>query len=589
MAAIATNIQNTPSPTTRKPYFRYMAILVLFVAFTACAIAIPSFRFTEGMQGLYSLPLFFSLTFGSFFIGAVCIIIGIRIFGAKINVFYLTIFGLMIIGGIIGTYSHDTPYAFRKLVLEDPDREWATLGMFVTILTSFGLFVFFNFFPYSQKNRCSTVILLEILILLGIVMIVYSLITEFDKYVYALEKGVLKMQITSFTPQKNVFGNYLLLSFCAEMALLNMGKRQWRYLPAIVFVVFLLFLGDKADSVISLITLLGYATASLIYSLIVKPRRLFAILVPAIILVCFLVAGVAIYFMKPTLIESILHSFEVFFSDRPNTSTAQNRMEIWSNSLSLNLRGAVYWIFGHGDTVYPALMSEALFENAYGQAHNAYLEMLGRGGIVRLVVFVALIVYLVILIHKAGKKRFLEIVLFCLLGLGLLARSVIESYFLLDFTADTIGYLIVLLLPWLVCAKGEEAFVPATIAKPTLNLDGCLRVFQIVLGVACLFFIAFFPHSLASLFAGAGIAISLFVFLRRPNQAITTAMVIVGLLCGYCLRVNLSDGGYFMAMVIVAPLFVSFGLGVLLESLVAPEKMGQKGSEIFFENLLSRI
>ncbi|MBQ9457046.1 MAG: hypothetical protein IJU64_00850 [Bacilli bacterium] len=577
------------------PYFWYQFLFVMFAVFSCCAIQIPLFRFTPEFQYLYRLEVFYTLAAAAFLVGVVYVFMGIRVFHVKIDYVLLGIFAVYGIGNLIAVLCHKNFYSFTgvKGSITIPDYQYQIAGQaFVSgVLTSFTLFLFFSFFPAGKKNKYSGSWIYEILILLGLSMALYSLFTEAGEYGKALNEGIFSANIVSYTGSKNVYGNYLLLALFAEAALLERFGRPWRYLMMVFFAVMILFSGSKA----SLLMAVFVIASLMVYRLIRrKQEKTFAwkkAAIPLGIVAVGVVGVVVLAIAKPNFFASFWNALASFFQNGEGSNVG-TRAAIWKDSLALTNQGTVYWLFGQGDVIYSYLMSVAMDVPSYGTAHNVALEILGRGGLLRLAAFGALLGYLGYRFARSCKGAMKDHVFYLILALPLVARGFIESASLFDAMVESIGYAFIVILPWLSPNHLKEE--TTKVAYPPKQgfpwLRACSYAMILILNIAL-----FLGYSFAGYFIVEGvgllylIGLVLYCLIRHVDPQVVGAelcfyvfafvfQAIGGAAIGYngVLPWLLFPGSYFIGLSAELAFYVGFH----------PEKLTNSRLEAGYENSL---
>ena len=464
MDAITTKNEKTVGKPL--PYFAFSALFFIFVAASVCAIQIPLFRFRVD-NAMWNNPiLFFTLFALSILFGGAFVFFAKKLLDVKINRFLLVLFSLFAIGGIVGALCHGDFFSFTAklgtLIIDDTNFLVRLESICSTILIAFSLYVLFGICPYTRKCKVSGFLIAEALIVCAAVLLFYSLITEWGEYIKALNDGMFSVEITSILGQKNVYAYYLLLGMFAEIFLLELTQHRWRYLMMALFVLAIVFTGSKAAILMAGVTFAVY----LIYRLVrTKKEGTFAwknAVIPLVIIGIGLLFLVLILIKKPNFFASLWEAFVSFFQNGQG-SNVNSRLAIWKSSVELVNQGPVYWIFGHGDLIFPYLISVAMDVPAPGSAHNAVLEILGRGGVLRVILFITFFVYIGRAYVKRAKESFKDYFMVLVMAIVMLGRAVIESAFVFDATYTTLAYCYVILMPILSPNQDAKADKPEVV------------------------------------------------------------------------------------------------------------------------------
>ena len=585
-----------PKEEPKLPYFWYRALFVIFAVFACCAIQIPLFRFTPIFQYLYRPEVFYTLVAAAFFTGGAYLFMGIKIFHVKIDYVFLAIFGIYCIGNIIAVCCHKNFYAFtgEKGSINIPDYQYQIAGQaFVSgLLSSFALFLFFNFFPAGQKNKFSGTWILEILVCLGLSMAFYSLIAEWSQYRLALNEGIFKAEIVSFTGSKNVYGNYLLLALFAEVVLLERFGHPWRYLMMAFFAAMILFSGSKASLMMAAFVI----AATMVYRLfrckkegtLTWKRALIPLCIVGVGVLAFIIIAIA----KPNFFASFWNALVSFFQNGDGSNVG-TRASIWRDSIALNNQGAVYWIFGQGDVIYPYLMSVAMDQPSYGTAHNAILELIGRGGIIRLLAFVGLLGYLTYRFSKSAKTQWKNHVIYLILALPLLLRGLIESVSLFDLAIDSLGYAFIVIMPWLsgnhLKEEPTRASYPEKGRFPALEL--CNFIVLLVLNAAMMLtysFLGFIITASVGLLYLIGVIV--FCLVRHipfKDFGADFCFIAFGFAFMAISSAALGYSGFLKILIILGSYFIGLVAELVFLTAFQHEKLSKNWIESFYEDSLA--
>ena len=458
---VVTSIEmNERAGGKRLPYFTFSFLFFAFMTASVCAMQIPLFRFRVGSEQWNSPVLFFTLFGLGIALGIAFLYLARRLFGVKTNRFLLIIFGLYAVGGVIGALCHGNSFSFTAklgtVTIDDSNFLVRLESICSSLLAGFSLYAFFAVAPYTRKCKASGFLIAEALVLCASVFLAYSLITEWNDYVKALSDGMFSVEITSFLGQKNVYAYYLLLAMLAEIFLLEIDGHRWRYFMMALFLLTIVFTGSKAAILMAFVAFAFY----LVYRLIrAKKEGTFAwknAVIPFSIIGVGALLLIVVLIRKPNFFASLWEAFVTFFQNGDG-SNVNSRLAIWNSSIELVNQSPVYWIFGQGDVIFPYLMSAAMDIPGIGTAHNAVLEILGRGGLLRVALFIAFFAYVVAAYVRKAKRNGIPYTVPLALGIIMTARAIIESAFVFDLTYTTLAYSYLILMPILSPSQEELA------------------------------------------------------------------------------------------------------------------------------------
>lgn len=431
------------------PYFAYTFLVFSFLLACACCLQIPLYAY--GNNASWNTPgLFFSLFGFAIVLGIMTLLFAYRIFKAKPNIPLLIIFSVYFLGGFIGALCHGSVFSnsgqLGSISIDDSSFLLRGEAISFSFLTAFALFVFFSIFPNVRRSRASGHIVMRFFALIALFSFLYSLISEWSEYGKALSEGFSNVNITSWQKQKNIYANYLLLGLFCEIVLLEITGRRWHYLPAFLLVIAIFFSFSKAAILIALATCLCYLVYKFIRS---KKEGVFAwknVVLPLILIGISLVLVIVVAIAKPSFFSSIWNAFVSFFKDEGGSNVG-SRKAIWDNAVALSSQTPATLIFGQGDLIFPYLMSVAMDVPCIGSAHNAILETLGRGGILRLICLLAFLIYAVRAYVKAFRKSAKDFIMPAIFGLMMICRSIVESPFVFDALVPELAFSYLIMMP----------------------------------------------------------------------------------------------------------------------------------------------
>ena len=506
--------------TRRKPYLAYNVLFLMMLVAFCSAVQIPFFGYVAGRQDWNSPILYFSLAAIALVVGTAFLAVGIKVFKVKINWFLIVLFSAMALGGVIGSLAHGSilvnSYGEYSIAIDDSNWLIRIESAVNGLLVSYGLFLVYALGPSTRKARSSGFIIAEIFILFCIVAVLFSVFAQWEQYKIALEKGFSRASITSFMGQKNVYAGYLLIGLFAEMVLLELDQRRFRYLMMGFFVAAILFTASKAAIVIAPVAVIAYWVYRFIRLKKEKRFEWKEIVFPSLVVGIAIIGIAIIANLKPAFFASIYISFTKFFQET-DASNVTIRLEIWKSGYELTARSPISFIFGHGDVIYSYLLTP-VFKMAYmGTSHNFLVEIFGRGGLLRVLVLLGLIGYLgrsyFCRIKKNGKGLFVPLMAMALM----LFRECIEYTFLLDMTTSTVAFYCIVILPPI--AEGEaEGQNAITMAKHPLDSFVAMRFLTSVILAFAASLVALFIPSIYGWIVPLSVSLVALVFWMITHQ-----------------------------------------------------------------------
>ncbi len=497
----------------RLPYFAYNVLFLVVIASFCCALQIPYFRFTPGSEVWNNPTLYFFLSIFAIASGIAFMLTGIKIFRVHVSLPPVLIFTVFAIGGIIAAFCHGDVFSFTArestVVLEDYGYLIRIESALMSILMAFAVYLFFVFGPSTRLCKSSGFLLAEAAVILGLASIIYTLTVQWEVVVNLLEKGLPHGHINAFFGSKNVNAGYLLMSMFAEMFLLEIDGRRWRYLMIGLFGAAIVMTTSKAAIPIAAFVFVAFLIYRFVRS---RKEGVFTwktAIMPGIVITVAVVLISAIAIAKPKFFASVWESFLDFF-DNSGRSTVSTRWAIWQSSWNLISESPVSLIFGQGDVIYPYLLSVAMDGPNIGTSHNFALEIMGRGGLLRLTLLVAFLVYLGIRSAKRIRHDFRNCFVSLLFAVGIFARQMLEHTFIFDFTATSCGYCYFIFMPLL---SDNLQNVPE-VSVPALKKNGSMsKYWAVVAALLAAIATAFIPRPYAWILPSALAACLLILWL----------------------------------------------------------------------------
>lgn len=285
-------------------------------------------------------------------------------------------------------------------------------SIFAFLMVLLICFIIIDFMPKVFKDYEPVIyLLIAIILLLNLVTIIYSFITEFDKIgsLFKMEsfEELPDLALHSFYPSKNTFGIFLL---CSMLGFCYIAIRKYHHVWLVLLVLLLIpiFLTQcKLAIGIALGLLIGFGIIRFLQTYKDNKQRNWIVL--ASIIGGVLLMGV-ILLSIPKTAEMIKGLVDNMFQEKWGHSTMDGREKIWSNSLLTmsyfnRFSGVGYKIFNgillnfnNADEYYYFVTADT------DSAHSTYLELLGNGGISFLLVWLLIYSYSIYLLVKQFKE-----------------------------------------------------------------------------------------------------------------------------------------------------------------------------------------
>ena len=277
------------------------------------------------------------------------------------------------------------------------------------------MFIYIGLFVFPRRFK--TVKFIEYLgyglfIMLG-VLILYGYIAEFENYKVILRYFTGKIDdptfnvndygIKSFIIHRNAYGMCMLLGIIFCFINHSMKKRWWYFGLAIFFYLNMIFSICKTGLLIGALIILVYIYYYLItsYKENAKRNKILLISISAVLILVGGIVGLS-YVTKGKVLGKL---YDLISNLLGGGSSLNMRAVIWDNCFLLLRNGN--WILGRGFGTFNIMLhglNMATHEDPAIHAHNAYLNLLGEGGILFLLAYLALLGYCIYQIIKVYPK-----------------------------------------------------------------------------------------------------------------------------------------------------------------------------------------
>ena len=320
--------------------------------------------------------------------------------------------------------------------------------VFICELIGTATFIYSTLFVFSK--RITDIKFIEYLgyalfIFIG-VMFVYSYITEYNcyamtfKWLIRIDKEITMSDLSgqyavkSFIIHKNAFGMVCMLGVVFTFINQSIKPKKWLYPLAAFFFINMIFSYCKTGILITIIIAFIY----FVYRLIVtykehQKKNKIALIVTGVIL------GLAVIFVGVPYITKgkiLGRVYELVKSITGEGMTMTTRTYIWDNCWQLLRNG--WWLIGRGfGSICLQLMplNIVTHDDHVFPTHSSLLNMIGEGGILLLLGYIAFLIYSGYVIIKSYKKSPEFVVAVSLGVLCFLLYSIIETihYLMLVF------------------------------------------------------------------------------------------------------------------------------------------------------------
>ena len=319
-------------------------------------------------------------------------------------------------------------------------------------IMSFILFVFtiYSTIFYFSKNHPSIRrlrYLFAVIILVVYFFIIYSLVTELDKYETIANADIDStpgnLNIKSLFLNPNMFAVFILMGICACIGLNYFKKNAFSFISIVGFTIIQVFVCSLTCILITLTMILIYFIFEIILSFKKNKNRP----IPYIVLFIML-AG----YTSVIILFCLAQSFDVpkisgfcrfLYREisQSNYSSFSNRIELWNNALYASNQNIFTLLFGYGfrnsEYIVGGLMNTPDHRIS---CHNGYLQLLLNFGVVGLACFALFIGVYIYCLIRLLRRHMRFTLCFSVIGLAYFALGATESF--IPFAPSAQGILI---------------------------------------------------------------------------------------------------------------------------------------------------
>ena len=388
-------------------------------------------------------------------------------------------------------------------------RQSLSLVTFVSTVYAI-LFVFNKNYPSMKK----VMVIYAVVIMLCYVSIIYSLITEMDKYVDDLSlTRISPAAITSFYWNGNMYCGMLILGILSSIGLNYFKKNALSYVSIIIFLAMIVMVGSLTSILVAVCLVPIYFLLEIIFTIKKDFKRgiarLFIYL--SVILSLVILFAISLNFNLGQFSNFCKYLYMNFETAR--YSTLSFRTFTWGSITNYMGANPLQLIFGAGyvnsDRIVAGFWHAYSGENiTFFSAHSGYYQILMNFGVIGLLIYALFVVYYIYCFVKLLKTDTRFAFLFLLIGIAIFAYAVMESVIM--FNPNALGILVgtAFFLPMINKYKhlkhtslGSDVI---EVEKPPLmdsNLLGksLARIFMGLLATACAFFVFPFMREYESL------------------------------------------------------------------------------------------
>ncbi len=443
------------------PYFCFSLLLALYLILSLFAFEAVNI-FQDGTE-IYMNDVEFYLTntmviaFGVFLF-----FFAKRLFKTRINV---VAFFFMLLLFVSNAYAI---FALPDIIHTEGEMSYVVTSSFRLrsfysfINVTLTLYILYGLVPQCKLTEGGMNYLLSFVSLVALSAVIASYFLDKDIYELMLKSDNFHFWSgpKSYCTEKNTFGALILFGICAEIYLFFFDKKWWR-LPLLGYYFVSVFLTLSKTSIICAIFVFLVSISYGFIRLFFYSKKWWALLLFALYIGAN-IALVYLFFHNEVFSGSFFGKILAIIKDaimEPDSSTMGAREIIWHKLLDLVKSDNQYLIFGFGDASFPFIFGFASDGNwkITFSAHNGFLDQLGRGGLIRLGVYVALLVYLFILCFRfISSKKSKGGALYLIFLLTFLLHSAVESEYLLGNDFKSLIWSFLTVVPLLSLKEDER-------------------------------------------------------------------------------------------------------------------------------------
>ena len=395
-------------------------------------------------------------------LAASLLLVAHRFYDLRINWIFFGIASALFICDLIATFAFSDsftislPNASGDLVqivylLNWPERiRYVTSFSFTCVL----LYIIFAVLPKILRDPKQLTAYFYGGLVVAFALIVYSYIAEWPIYFqYFNPSSVVSINVApqSFTNNRNTYGIMLLIGIICGSYLQVQNHRWWFCIPAIFFYLNEFFILSKT----SLLIATAFLAVFFIYRY-VKDLSLHLIMDNVLLALALAFLAFFIWFIGsgtvqyiPFLDKIVKNTLSTF--ETVKDTTLISRLWIWQTSVSLQGTNLFYVIFGFGYGNYGYLLGQAVNGfHSLGYAHLGLLQIMGRFGLIGLIIYLAMLIYIFTLLLKGIGRKDAMSAIGLMAFIAILLHGLTESTAFLGGDTKSLFAMIIVFLPALV-------------------------------------------------------------------------------------------------------------------------------------------
>ena len=346
-------------------------------------------------------PVFYAFMIGALLFGLVMIVVGHLAFKAKVNYVLIGLLTVLFVCNCIALSVENISGQRDNYVFDFSAVEKFRYG-FAFFVNMVALYFLLAVLPHLGKGKRAWNIFLAVFVLIVVGLCIHSFVTEGGTYLAAMQ-GAEKQYTHGIASSRNYWAMILMLGFFACIIGQSRTHALWWFMPMVLILFCIFFSFGKSESTGVLIA--GFLFA--IYTAIRewKERKVVSIVCICMVATMLVLMGLCFLPIDIPWLRWMKAYYTRMVDNIAEGSPMTGRDSVFAEALGLlkgNVRGN--WI-GFGNYLPNYVLSDMLKSQRFFHAHNAWLELVTRGGFVRFAIYCGGCIYFLVLIFKGLIKR----------------------------------------------------------------------------------------------------------------------------------------------------------------------------------------
>ncbi len=298
------------------------------------------------------------------------------------------------------------------------------LFIFVDFAALFFIYIFLAVIPLRVHCTKQLNFVFYAFVILGIISVVYSLITEQEAYSTMFDSFEhLTLSTQSFTNNPNNFAMILMFGVIAALFLHHTTHGLWWFIPVVVFVALIIPTNCRTNLVSTGIIIFGYLVIRLVLGYKKHPYLNSLLLFSYIFIIGIFVLGYYFYMESGYVYNVKIFGKIHFMIEYLKMKDFNSRQILWDKVTAVLNEG--YWVTGLGFGLFSGVIIQCFNNNPVAEMvtdspHNGYYQTMGCGGYLLLAFLTIALLYLVWMMIRIFRrhKSLVLFTVFILAGFG---------------------------------------------------------------------------------------------------------------------------------------------------------------------------